>query len=206
MPNAGDLGGLDTPGTGGLPDPTLPGADGTGPKLPDPSGTDPKLPDPNALDPSAMNPKLTDPSALDPRTASALDPNGVTGDLGKQNLGLPDPTKTALSGYNPGDLTAGQSRLPGPTTWTGDGQGPGISTNGAYAGGTAGGSLSGGALRGAGAGAMGAGGMPMMPMVPPSGGAGEQGKERDKMAGRGEDEGVWVGDEDIAPPVIGMET
>ncbi|MFD0888724.1 WXG100 family type VII secretion target, partial [Streptosporangium algeriense] len=59
-------------------------------------------------------------------------------------------------------------------------------------------------LSGAGAGTGGMGGMPMMPMT--GGGAGgEQDKEREKSTWMSEDEGVWGGDEDIAPPVIGQE-
>ncbi|WP_428834626.1 hypothetical protein, partial [Nonomuraea maheshkhaliensis] len=57
-------------------------------------------------------------------------------------------------------------------------------------------------LRGAGA----AGGPPMMPMMPMSGGAGgQEGRDREKTIGLSEDEGLWMGDEDIAPQVIGQE-
>jgi hypothetical protein len=56
-------------------------------------------------------------------------------------------------------------------------------------------------------GAAGAGGSPMMPFMPMSGAGagGEQKREREKSTGLAEDEGVWMGDEDIAPQVIGLE-
>ncbi len=211
-------GGLGMPGAGGaVPDPKLPdpGAldpSGTGPKLPDPgaldpSGTGPKLPDPGALDPAGADPKLPDPRTLDP-AATGLDPNGPANNLARQGLGLDDPTRTALSAYNPGDGTGNgtvaQPRLPG-TTWAEDSQGPGSPVRGGFSAGTGGGgAVPLGGVRGSGAG--GAGGVPMMPLMPPGGGpGGEQGKEREKSTWMSEDEGVWGGDEDIAPPVIGQD-
>ncbi|GAA3115080.1 hypothetical protein [Streptosporangium carneum] len=206
--NGSDLSGgddLDLDGTGPkYPDPN--DLDGTGPKYPDPNdldsdGTGPKFPDPNALDPGGTGSNLTDPKLPDP---NALDPNSVANNLAKTGLGLDDPTRTALSGYDPNQVTA-QPRLPDSTTWTGDSQGPG-STRGGFSGGVSGGgAVPLGGLRGTGVGAGGTGGVPMMPMMPPGGAGGDQEKEREKTTWMSEDEGVWGGDEDIAPPVIGQD-
>ncbi|MER7207256.1 hypothetical protein ABT340_09270 [Streptosporangium sp. NPDC000239] len=146
--------------------------------------------------------------------AKLPDPNGVGGDLNKPGLGLDDPTKTALSSYNPpnvgnlgnlGNVPTGNSGLPGGTTWTGDTLGPGSSGRGGGFSGVGGNGALPGGLSGTGTGgAGGMGGMPMMPMAP-GGAGGEQGKEREKTTWTSEDESVWGGDEDIAPPVIGQE-
>jgi hypothetical protein len=50
-------------------------------------------------------------------------------------------------------------------------------------------------------------GMPMMPFAPMGGGGGGGNDQQDRERGPqlGEDESTWLGDEDIAPAVIGME-
>ncbi|TDD31031.1 hypothetical protein E1286_45420 [Nonomuraea terrae] len=121
---------------------------------------------------------------------------------------LNDPSKTDLSSYQPPNTPQISTNLPpgagdpsglgtrvGPGMMAGSGLGTGAGANAGLPGGAAG-------LRGAGA-----SGMPMMPFMPMGGGAGAGNEERDreKTVGLSEDEGVWGGDEDIAPPVIGAE-
>ncbi|MEV7009926.1 hypothetical protein [Streptosporangium sp. NPDC051022] len=201
----------------GLPDPDMPGTDGPtlpGSDLPDPGGTDPSLPDPNLPNPGGTDPRLPDPNALDPNgtgrlpdgSIPGLGSDGAVNPLARTGLGLDDPTRTALSSYGQ-DGGAGQPRLPGTTTWTGDtGNLSGPSSRGGFSGGAAGvDAASLGAGRGAGTG--GTGGASMMPLMPPGGApGGEQDREREKTTWMSEDEGVWGGDEDIAPPVIGQDS
>ncbi|MEV4091900.1 hypothetical protein [Streptosporangium saharense] len=194
----------------------LPGDSGKDPNLPDPdlpddSTKNPNLPDPNLPDPGKTDPNLPNPNLPDPTLPGTDLPDPSKTDTNLPGLGVDDPTKTALSSYNPpnlgnpGDVTTTQPRLPGTTTWTGDTAGPGSSGRaGSFSGVGGSGSLPLGGLPGTGTGSGGAGGIPMMPMMPGSGG-GDQGQEREKSTWMSEDEGVWGGDEDIAPPVIGQE-
>ncbi|MEV4459413.1 hypothetical protein, partial [Microbispora sp. NPDC049633] len=51
-----------------------------------------------------------------------------------------------------------------------------------------------------------AGGIPAMPYAPMGGaGSGDQDKERERGVAVPEDESTWFGDEDVAPPVLGMQ-
>ncbi|MEU6425898.1 hypothetical protein ABZ860_08340 [Microbispora sp. NPDC046973] len=170
------------------------------------------------------------PGAGDPN-GNGLDPNG--GGLGQDGLGrtgldglgqngvnpletpkLNNPGDTALSAYNPNpssmptvptvpDLgTAGYG--PGDHSTTtrpgAGGYGSGGYGSGAY------GSGGGPGIAGGRAGA-GAGGMPAMPYAPMAGaGAGSNDdKERTRGPAVPEDESTWFGDEDVAPPVLGMQ-
>ncbi|WP_185949510.1 hypothetical protein [Microbispora sp. KK1-11] len=191
------------------------------PDLPDPSN----LPDPGGngtgLDPSGtgLDPNGT---GLDP-SGTGLDPSGAG--LGKTGLdgldqnglntqGLTGPGGTSLSSYNPnpapvptvpnlgttgygpGDFTTGN--------WPGTG-GTGTGTGGYGSGGygTAGAAGSGTAGR-TGVGAGGMAGMPYAPMAG-AGAGGNDDKERTRGPAVPEDESTWFGDEDVAPPVLGMQ-
>ncbi|WP_449066128.1 hypothetical protein [Planomonospora algeriensis] len=177
----GSVPGLDTPGLPGtdLPGGGVPGAGlpGTG-ALPGDGGFDGQVP------------------GLPGQTATTLPGQG---------LGSIDPRRTDLSAYTPGDPSVPQFRAPDATTWTGDQAGTGTvgRGGGALPAGAGNGGLGGlpGGARGAAA-----NGMPMMPMMPMGGaGTGEQERERDQTTWLAEDEGVWGGDEDVAPSVIGQE-
>ncbi|GGL56083.1 hypothetical protein [Planomonospora parontospora] len=177
----GGLPGGGLPG-GGLPGTDLPGANLPGANLPGTGG----VPGSGGLDGQVPG--------LPGQTATGL-----------PGLGSVDPRRTDLSAYTPGEPSVPQFKVPEATTWTGDQTGTGTAGRGGGAfpagAGTGGpGGLPGGA-RGAGA-----NGMPMMPMVPMGGaGAGDQERERDQTTWLSEDEGVWGGDEDVAPSVIGQE-
>ncbi|SNS79359.1 hypothetical protein SAMN05216276_101671 [Streptosporangium subroseum] len=155
-----------------------------------------------------------DPSQGDPGTAGNVDPpklNGLDEDaLGKNALN--DPLKTELSGYDPKlaglDAPSNTFKTPemsdlrspgaeGVSTGGRTGTSTGSGFSGANPGGVAG--------QGAGLGGRGLGssGMPMMPLSPMGGGAGGEGdKDRERSTWLTEDEGVWGGDGDVAPPVI----
>ncbi|MGA4990507.1 pentapeptide repeat-containing protein [Nonomuraea bangladeshensis] len=181
----GNLPNTNVPGTD-LPNANLPGTNTPGANLP---GTD--LPKTNL---PGMDPADTRVPDLD----AALNPN-------KTDLSSFKPTATPtpqVPGFDPsvngpGTRTGVPNTLGVPVTSTVPGTGVGgglgaVPGNAAAAG-----------LRGATAGAS---GMPMMPMMPMSGaGNANQERDRDKIVGLGEDEGVWGGDEDIAPPVLGQE-
>jgi hypothetical protein len=177
-----DLPGTDLPG-GGLPGGGLPGTDLPGANLPGTGG----VPGSGGLDGRIPG--------LPGQTATGL-----------PGLGAVDPRRTDLSAYTPGEPSVPQFKVPDATTWTGDqagtgtaGRGGGALPAGAGSGGP--GSLQAG-VRGTGAN----GGMPMMPMMPMGGaGTGEQERDRDQTTWLSEDEGVWGGDEDVAPSVIGQE-
>ncbi|MCK2221290.1 pentapeptide repeat-containing protein [Actinomadura sp. ATCC 31491] len=176
-----DLPGSDVPGSD-LPGGNLPGTDLPGTNLPGANGNQPNIPTTDPADTrvpdldSALNPNKTDLSAFQP-TATPQVPTI-------------DPN---AAGLNSRTGVPGSIGLPG----SGTGAGGGIGAGGALPGGAA------AALRGA----AGSSGMPMMPMMPMSGAGanGNQERDRDKTVGLGEDEGVWGGDEDIAPPVLGQE-
>ncbi|MEV0159284.1 hypothetical protein [Nonomuraea fuscirosea] len=173
----GDLPGSDLPGgnTPGGPGSNLPGTDIPQPEVPKTDPADMKVPDIGA----ALNdPSKTDLSQFQPQNPS------LTGNL------PPGTDPSAL-----GNRTAVPNTYGGPGGGVSAGTGGGLGANGLPGGGAAG-------LRGAGP----AGGAPMMPMMPMSGGAGgQEGRDREKTIGLSEDEGLWMGDEDIAPQVIGQE-
>ncbi|MFE0147259.1 hypothetical protein ACFWY5_08950 [Nonomuraea sp. NPDC059007] len=151
------------------------------------------------------------PNMPNPNLPTTNTPNLDTGDLDKR---LQD-AKTDLAGVDPkvpglNDLTnrtptLPDGRLTGMPTSTGTGGFSGAD-NGLGRGG-AGGGLGGAAGMGSIAKALNGGGMPMMPMAPMGGaGAGGDGnQDRERSTYLAEDEGVWGGDEDIAPPVLGKE-
>ncbi|MEV0628253.1 pentapeptide repeat-containing protein [Nonomuraea wenchangensis] len=192
LPNSdvpgGNLPNTNIPGTdlpnGNLPGTNLPGANLPGTDLPktnlpglDPADT--RVPDLDA----ALNPNRTDLSSFQPTATPTPQVPGF--DPSSSGLG----TRTNV----PGSLgLPGTGSVPGTGVGGGIGLGGGVPGNAAAAG-----------MRGAGAGMS---GMPMMPMMPMSGaGNANQERDRDKTVGLGEDEGVWGGDEDIAPPVLGQE-
>ncbi|MEU4516818.1 pentapeptide repeat-containing protein [Nonomuraea wenchangensis] len=211
LPNA-NLPNTDLPSTD-LPNTNVPGSDLPNPNVP---GTD--LPNTNVPNPNL--PGTNTPGANLPGT-----------DLPKTNLPgtdpadtrVPDidaalnPNKTDLSSFQPTPTTS--PSLPQTPTFDPNASGPGTRTNvpasvglpststvpgtGIGAGGVVPGNAAAPGMRGA---AAGASGMPMMPMMPMSGAAnGNQERDRDKSVGLSEDEGIWGGDEDIAPPVLGLE-
>ncbi|MEV6151123.1 hypothetical protein AB0L53_12365 [Nonomuraea sp. NPDC052129] len=131
---------------------------------------------------------------------------------------LPDGTQ--LSQFDPNSLNTSQVKNPdlstlspdlnGATTRTGPGSGIG---SGGGTGTGFGTGIGGGAGAGAGAvpaglrGLNGTNGMPMMPMMPMSGAGTGGDKENERQnALLGEDEGVWGGDDEIAPEVIGRDS
>jgi hypothetical protein len=208
LPGA-DLPGADIPGTD-LPGTDLPGADPPGTDLPgtDPSDTDlpgsdlpgadlpgadvpgADLPGTGLSDPGSSG--VDDPSMKVPDIDSTLHPQQDPADMSSldprtQLSGLPDPNLAdpgARSGTTLGSPAGGVG---------GSGSGSGVGTG----------------LRPPGTalpGTMGSG-MPMMPMMPMTGaGAGADDRDREEASLLSEDEGVWGGDEDIAPEIIGKET
>ncbi|MED7927437.1 pentapeptide repeat-containing protein [Nonomuraea sp. LP-02] len=195
LPNT-DLPNTDVPG-GNLPNPNLPGTDLPNANLPGTNtpganlpGTDLPKTDLPGMDPistrvpdldAALNPNKTDLSSFQP-TATPT-PQVPTFDPNSNALG----TRTNV----PGSLGL-------PSTGTVPSTGVGLGGGGLVPG-----SAAAAGMRGA---AAGMSGMPMMPMMPMSGaGNANQERDRDKTVGLGEDEGVWGGDEDIAPPVLGQE-
>ncbi|WP_188191150.1 type VII secretion target [Nonomuraea sp. SYSU D8015] len=181
----GDLPGGDLPGNGKPPGSDLPSTDLPKPNLP---GTD--LP---GTDLPQQNLPTTDPADMRvPDLDSALNNPGKT-DLSSYQPPPPG-VGSNLPTVDPG--SPGTRTVPGTLGGPGGGVGVGAGPNGAVpAAATAG-------LRGA-AGS----GMPMMPFMPmgAGGAAGDQKNDREKTVGLSEDEGVWGGDEDIAPQVIGQE-
>ncbi|MFD2355667.1 hypothetical protein ACFSTC_49940 [Nonomuraea ferruginea] len=121
---------------------------------------------------------------------------------------LNNPNKTDLSSYQPTtpNVPSLDPNATGLGTRTGNQLGGVPGTGTGMGAGSGGGGLAPGAAAGLRGGA-GAPGMPMMPMMPMGGGGAGSGEERDrdKTVGLSEDEGVWGGDEDIAPQVIGQE-
>jgi hypothetical protein len=190
----GDLGDLGSTGNGDV------GGDtgGTAPDLPSidqPTIDDPTVDDPTAGLPSLDQPTLTDPGTTDPSTTTpTLGGNNGTGLAGY------DPTTTPVPRPTLGDPAAGGNssydpRAVPPEVRTGTGTPYSMGSGGAA-----------GPGAGTAAGrATGSGGMPFMPFAP-MGGTGHEGdKGRERGASVNEDESTWQGDEDIAPPVIGLE-
>jgi hypothetical protein len=203
-PGSGDVPqspGFDPPGSDALPKP--PGSDdvfdppGSG-DLPRPPGPE-DVPKPPGFDPSQGTAGNVDPPKL----------NGLDGDaLGKNALN--DPLKTELSGYDPKltglDAPSNAFKTPEMSDLRSPGA-EGVSTGGRTGAGSgfSGANPGGAAGQGAGLGGRGLGssGMPMMPLSPMGGGAGGDGdKDRERSTWLTEDEGVWGGDGDVAPPVI----
>ncbi|GAA2207378.1 hypothetical protein GCM10009850_028360 [Nonomuraea monospora] len=163
-----------------LPNTDLPGTDSLSPDLPDAGtpGTDlPTAQVPSAGSPDDLNTKVPD---LD----SVLNPQ-----QDKTDLSSFDPRTQQPNGV-PNPSLVDTSTRPGTTygSPTGSGAGAGLRPSGMSA-----------------AGSMGSG-MPMMPMMPMSGAAnGNDERDREGSSLLSQDEGVWDGDEDIAPEVIGQE-
>jgi hypothetical protein len=220
LSGAGKPPGIDT----GLPKTDLPKTD-----LP---STDlPKTDLPKTDLPSTNLPKTDLPSASVGNQADMKVPNidsALNGQPQMPDQKLPDvdgklPDGTQLSQFDPNSLNTPQVKNPdlsslspdlnGATTRTGPGTG--VGTGGGTGTGTGFGTGIGG---GAGAGAVPAGlrglngssgmsGMPMMPMMPMSGAGTGGDKENERQnALLGEDEGVWGGDDEIAPEVIGRDS
>ncbi|KAB8186539.1 hypothetical protein [Microbispora catharanthi] len=178
--------------------------------LPGPGGSDGGLPG-NGLDPNGTG--VGGGGGLDPNGAG-LGRTGLDG-LGQNGLGTQNPTGpggTALSAYNPNPAsvptvpnlgTTGYG--PGDHTtgnWPGTG-GTGTGGYGSGASGTGGAAGYGTAGRG-GVGTGGMAGMPYAPMAGAGAGSNDDGKERARGPAVPEDESTWFGDEDVAPPVLGM--
>ncbi|MEV0350462.1 type VII secretion target [Nonomuraea sp. NPDC050680] len=146
----------------------------------------PKLPDQKMPD---IDSKLPDGTKL-----SQFDPN---------SLNTPQVKNPDLSNLSP-DLNGSTTRT-GPGVGTGGGTGTGTGFGTGIGGGTGAGAVPAG-LRGLN-GSSGMSGMPMMPMMPMGGaGAGGDNEKERENALLGEDEGVWGGDDEIAPEVIGRDS
>ncbi|MEV4891527.1 hypothetical protein AB0K48_19310 [Nonomuraea sp. NPDC055795] len=222
--------GLDKMGGPGPNDMKMPGPDDI--KSPDDLGKKPPpiddLPKPDDIkDPTKPDvpqiPQTPAPQAPDIKTPGLDDPNNRPGGTpGLDTSGLDkklQDAKTDLAGVDPKvpgldnlDNLANRppglpdGRVPGAPTSTGTG-GFSSGENGLGRGGAGGGGLGGANGMGSIAKALNGGGMPMMPMAPMGGaGAGGDGnQDRERSTFLTEDEGVWGGDEDIAPPVLGKE-
>ncbi|MEO3873652.1 hypothetical protein ABGB18_32990 [Nonomuraea sp. B12E4] len=196
-----DLGGVGAGDLPGMPDGSLPGSDLPGSDLPgsdlpgsDLPGSDlPGVDNPSTDLPSTDLPQQNMPG-IDPADMKVPDIDSALNGPSKTDLSSYQPTNPNIAG-NPASMDpSGLGTRTGPGTMGGPGPGSGM-------GGAANG-LSAAGLRGAGA-----GGMPMMPFMPPMGGAaaGQEERDREQTVGLSEDEGVWGGDEDVAPQVIGQE-
>ncbi|GAA3615736.1 hypothetical protein GCM10022419_121270 [Nonomuraea rosea] len=217
----------------GIPDPELPGPDpvlpGPDPVLP---GPDPELPGPDPELPSSDLPENGAPATDIPGTnlpKNDVPTTDLPTDLPRSdvpttdlpgtdplNVSSPDTKvpdidaalnrpsdKTDLSSYNPNNPQLNGPLNPdGPNANTRSGTTLGTPSGGG--GGPA--NASGMRLPGVGAAGNMGSGMPMMPMMPMTG-ASNEADERDRQESLllAEDEGVWDGDEDIAPAVIGKE-
>ncbi|MBE3008828.1 hypothetical protein IL992_06450 [Microbispora sp. NEAU-D428] len=188
---------------------TLPGPGGSGGGLPgagDPNG--------NGLGGSGLDPNGTG-LGQDGLGRTGLDGLGRNGVNPLETPKLNSPGDTALSAYTPNpsslptvptvpDLgTAGYG--PGDYS-TATRPGTGGYGSGGYGSGTYG--SGGGPGAAAGRAGAGAGGMPAMPYAPMAGagaGSNDDGKERTRGPAVPEDESTWFGDEDVAPPVLGMQ-
>ncbi|HEX4814464.1 MAG TPA: hypothetical protein VFV66_17110 [Nonomuraea sp.] len=206
-PGLGDLGPLD--GLGGLrntglpklPEGSLPGGSLPDGSLPDGSLPGGSLPDgslpggdlPGGNLPGTDLPGANLPGGADPNDMRVPDLDTALNNPGRTDLSSFQPTTPNIGSHLPADPSLGTrtGTFGGPAS----GQGAGLGANGAVPG------------TGAAAGLRaGASGMPMMPFMPMGGaGAGDKERDRDKAVGLAEDEGVWGGDEDIAPEVIGGE-
>ena len=204
-PNGLNPGGLDPNGL----DPNGLDPNGLDPNGLDPNGLDPNGLDPNGLDPNGLDPNGLDPNGLDP---NGLDPNGLKPNGLDPNLsGVGDPTNTSLANAAPTDLRSlVDPRLVDPNALGNTGTGLRNSIGTPMGGGSGGGiGGPGGGLGGLGNAArgLGANGMPFMPFAPMGGASagGDKDRERERGASLSEDESTWLGDEEVAPPVIGME-
>ncbi|MEV7009925.1 hypothetical protein [Streptosporangium sp. NPDC051022] len=193
----------------------------------DPNGLDPNGLDPNGLNPGGTGPGAVDGSLPDPNGTGQ---NGGVNGLGPGSPGYdgtggsrPGLDATALSGVgqdrtvlaglnDQGTIGLPNGRGPGPVFGdslnpslhgpygvvgpNGTGTGPGTGGFGAVGGGAFGaGGQTGGLNR--------AGGSPMMPLVPPGGGAGaEEKQDRENSTWLMEDDEVWGSGGDTIPPVI----
>lgn len=165
--------------------------------------------------PGAGMPGAERPDMRVPDIDSALNGTPRTPDMPGSTL--PDQTDLARFDPPPGQ-TPGLSGLPNqpalpdqgaPGTKNGTGTGAGTSIGigtGTGAGGGAGAATA--ATLPAGLRSANTNGMPMMPFMPMTGaggGTGDTERERDGVTLLPEDEGVWGGDEDVAPEVLGRE-
>ncbi|MGI5283933.1 hypothetical protein ACQEVF_11430 [Nonomuraea polychroma] len=176
---------------GTLPDGTLPDGDLPGSDLPGTDTPTTDLPDPNL--PGTNLPQQNLPST-DPADMKVPDIDSALNNPAKTDLSSFQPTTPQIPGNVP-SVDPGLSTRTGPSVFGGPGgsMGTGAGPNGGFPGATA-------AMRG-----VGAGGMPM-PFMPMGAGAnGNEERDRESTVGLSEDEGVWGGDEDIAPQVIGQE-
>ncbi|MGP3955562.1 hypothetical protein ACTWPT_06155 [Nonomuraea sp. 3N208] len=196
---AGDLGGLNPDLPTGAGD--LPGMPDTGlPETPDATLPDGTLPDgelPGGGDvPGSDLPQPNLPTT-DPADMKVPDLDSALNNPAKTDLSSYQPTTPQIPSNLPATDPSGLGTRTGPGSFGGPGSGlgAGVGPNGG--------------IPGVGAGLRGAGGpgMPMMPMMPMggAGAGGNQERDRENTVGLAEDEGVWGGDEDIAPQVIGQE-
>ncbi|MCG5218942.1 hypothetical protein [Streptosporangium sp. KLBMP 9127] len=206
----GTIPGFDPSALGGtdpnLPDPNLPDPNLPDPNVPDPNAPDPNVPDPNVPDPNAPDPNVPDPNVPDPNAPNPNAPN-------TSGLNPDDPTGTRLAATDPNALrqpVIPDLRTPTPDSVPVDQRNVGPGVRNGLGGSSSTGGVGPGAASGLGNAARGLGtaasGMPMMPFAPMMGGSGNQdGQDRDRGAALNEDESTWLGDEEVAPPVIGME-
>lgn len=194
-----DLGGPGGPGPMPGPGDMTPPGDPNGPGLPD----EPTLPPPG--DPNGPLPTPNDPT--DPNWPGDPDGPGGPGGPGDPNWpGGPGGGGTDLAGvgdpFGPGGPGGGSGFGAG---GPGGGFGPGGGPGGGFGAGGPGSGFGPGGAGGFGGGVPGGvagmGGRGMMPMSPHGGGQDEQ--ERERSTWLTEDEDVWGGDTDAAPPVIG---
>ncbi|WP_327108970.1 hypothetical protein [Nonomuraea glycinis] len=220
LPTGGGLGGIDPPGGTKLPDDfKLP--DDT--KLPD----DIKLPDDTKLPDDIKPPGDTKlPDDIKPPgdiKQPGLDDIKPPGDIKQPDLdgikqpdlknpdlsGVKPPDGTDLSGVDPRLNTPAMPQVQMPDSTTVDPRGSMPRTGVSLPDGGAGGAAGNGSL-GAGQGSLSKAlnsGMPLYPMGGGGAGGAPGGEDRDRERGAhlAEDEGVWGGDEDISPAVLGRE-
>lgn len=186
LPTPGGNGnGLDPDGNGLGGNGLDPNGNGLGGSGLDPNGTGLGRTGLDGLDQNGLN--TQNPTGPGGTALSAYNPNPAS---------VPTVPNLGTTGYGPGDYTTGN--------WPGTG-GTGTGTGG-YGSGTSG--TGGAAGYGtAGRGGVGTGGMTGMPYAPMAGagaGSNDDGKERARGPAVPEDESTWFGDEDVAPPVLGM--
>ncbi|MCA2224276.1 type VII secretion target [Nonomuraea aurantiaca] len=194
-----DLPSSDLPSTS-LPNTNLPNTDL--PSAPVGNQADMKVP---SID-SALNGQPQMPDQKLPGIDSKLPDGTQLSQFDPNSLNTPQVKNPDLSSLSP-DLNGSATRT-GPGSGVGTGSGAGTGTGfGTGIGGGMGAGTGAGAVPAGLRGANGTSGMPMMPMMP-MGGAGAGGdkeKERENAL-LGEDEGVWGGDDEIAPEVIGRDS
>ncbi|MEV1245770.1 type VII secretion target [Nonomuraea sp. NPDC050022] len=217
MSGGGKPPGIDT----GLPKTDLPSTDLPKTDLPKtdlPSSDLPSTNLPNTNLPSS--PVGNQPDMKVPSIDSALNGQPQMPDQKMPDVDSKLPDGTQLSQFDPNSLNTPQVKNPDLSTLSPDlngsatrtGTGSGIGSGGGTGTGFGTG-IGGGAGAGAGAvpaglrGVNGTNGMPMMPMMPMSGAGTGGDKENERQnALLGEDEGVWGGDDEIAPEVIGRDS